>query len=77
MSQLEGYSNVLLLAAGTGFTPMTKLLTHCVTTNKQSHLVFFNKTHQDIIWRDELENFRENSKGYAIFPSGVFSLYRI
>lgn len=62
-SQLEGYSEVLLLAAGTGITPMTKLLTFCVSKEKKTHIIFFNKTERDIIWREDLEDLQINANG--------------
>ncbi|XP_067946262.1 cytochrome b5 reductase 4-like isoform X2 [Watersipora subatra] len=54
--QLESYPSVLLLAAGTGVTPMMKLIAHCLGAGKLVHLVFFNKTPSDIIWKEDLNN---------------------
>ncbi|NXI45323.1 NB5R4 reductase, partial [Galbula dea] len=57
-SQAEASEDVFLLAAGTGFTPMVKLLNftlsevRCLRTVK---LMFFNKTEDDILWRNQLE----------------------
>ncbi|NXJ67013.1 NB5R4 reductase, partial [Rostratula benghalensis] len=57
-SQVEGLEDLFLVAAGTGFTPMVQLLNlalaevSCLQTVK---LLFFNKTEDDILWRDQLE----------------------
>ncbi|NXY20003.1 NB5R4 reductase, partial [Atrichornis clamosus] len=57
-SQVQTSEDLLLLAGGTGFTPMVKLLNfaltevHCLRTVK---LIFFNKTENDILWRNQLE----------------------
>ncbi|NXC79784.1 NB5R4 reductase, partial [Cercotrichas coryphoeus] len=57
-SQVQTSEDLLLLAGGTGFTPMVKLLNcaltevSCVRTVK---LIFFNKTEDDILWRNQLE----------------------
>ncbi|XP_074752073.1 cytochrome b5 reductase 4 isoform X2 [Athene noctua] len=57
-SQLQTSEDLFLLAAGTGFTPMVKLLScaltevSCLRTVK---LIFFNKTEDDILWRNQLE----------------------
>ncbi|XP_025071092.1 cytochrome b5 reductase 4 isoform X1 [Alligator sinensis] len=56
--QVQTLEDLFLLAAGTGFTPMIKLLNY-VLTNVNSlwtvKLMFFNKTEDDILWRDQLE----------------------
>lgn len=57
-SQIQAVEELFLLAAGTGFTPMVKLLNHVLTNNsslRKVKLVFFNKTEDDILWRSELE----------------------
>ncbi|NXF70061.1 NB5R4 reductase, partial [Ciccaba nigrolineata] len=57
-SQVQTSEDLFLLAAGTGFTPMVKLLScaltevSCLRTVK---LIFFNKTEDDILWRNQLE----------------------
>ncbi|NWY23663.1 NB5R4 reductase, partial [Pheucticus melanocephalus] len=57
-SQVQTSEDLLLLAGGTGFTPMVKLLNlaltevSCLRTVK---LIFFNKTEDDILWRNQLE----------------------
>ncbi|NXC38848.1 NB5R4 reductase, partial [Penelope pileata] len=57
-SQAQTVEDLFLLAAGTGFTPMVKLLNFalaevsCLRTVK---LIFFNKKEEDILWRNQLE----------------------
>ncbi|NXK55848.1 NB5R4 reductase, partial [Chauna torquata] len=57
-SQVQTLEDLFLLAAGTGFTPMVKLLNFaltevsCLGTVK---LIFFNKKEDDILWRNQLE----------------------
>ncbi|NWJ11652.1 NB5R4 reductase, partial [Crypturellus undulatus] len=57
-SQAEAVEDLFLLAAGTGFTPMVKLLSFAlaeVVTLRTAKLIFFNKTEDDILWRNQLE----------------------
>ncbi|NWV11478.1 NB5R4 reductase, partial [Ptilonorhynchus violaceus] len=57
-SQLQTSEDLLLLAGGTGFTPMVKLLSFALTEVsclRTVKLIFFNKTEDDILWRNQLE----------------------
>ncbi|XP_064025311.1 cytochrome b5 reductase 4 isoform X2 [Pogoniulus pusillus] len=57
-SQVQTSEDLFLLAAGTGFTPMVKLLSFTlaeVSCLRAVKLIFFNKTEDDILWRDQLE----------------------
>lgn len=56
VSQLEERTGLLLLAAGTGITPMLSILPSLVTTTITKTLIFFNKTEKDIPWRAELDS---------------------
>ncbi|XP_048351049.1 cytochrome b5 reductase 4 [Sphaerodactylus townsendi] len=56
--QAEDVDDLFLLAAGTGFTPMVKLLNYVLTSSsnlRTAQLMFFNKTEDDILWRSQLE----------------------
>lgn len=57
MRVLQRCRSLLLLAAGTGFTPMVRLLHWALFVSKQIDvkLMTFNKTFRDIIWREELD----------------------
>lgn len=52
-SLLADRSGLLLLAAGTGVTPILSLLPHLPSS--PNTLMFFNKTEADIPWRQELD----------------------
>ncbi|XP_030303130.1 cytochrome b5 reductase 4 isoform X3 [Calypte anna] len=57
-TQIQTSEDVFLLAAGTGFTPMVKLLDFAlaeVSSLRTLKLIFFNKTEDDILWRNQLE----------------------
>ncbi|KFW94489.1 Cytochrome b5 reductase 4, partial [Phalacrocorax carbo] len=57
-SQVQTSEDLFLLAAGTGFTPMVKLLNFALTEVsclRTVKLIFFNKTEDDILWRSQLE----------------------
>ncbi|NXW00754.1 NB5R4 reductase, partial [Fregetta grallaria] len=57
-SQVQTSEDLFLLAAGTGFTPMVKLLNFALTEVsclRTAKLIFFNKTEDDILWRNQLE----------------------
>ncbi|XP_041844761.1 cytochrome b5 reductase 4 [Melanotaenia boesemani] len=55
---LRDVTNLYLLAAGTGFTPMARLITLALQdfdTIRQTKLLFFNRREEDILWQHELE----------------------
>ncbi|NWU78313.1 NB5R4 reductase, partial [Onychorhynchus coronatus] len=57
-SQVQDSEDLILLAGGTGFTPMVKLLNFALTEVsclRTVKLIFFNKTEDDILWRNQLE----------------------
>ncbi|NXJ47011.1 NB5R4 reductase, partial [Spizaetus tyrannus] len=57
-SQVQTSEDLFLLAAGTGFTPMVKLLNFALTEVgclRTVRLIFFNKTEDDILWRNQLD----------------------
>lgn len=55
----------ILFAAGTGITPMCRTLSYLLSQSednvKSVNLVFFNKTQQDIIWRDQFDKLALNN----------------
>ncbi|KAM4771047.1 cytochrome b5 reductase 4 [Rhinophrynus dorsalis] len=58
MYQTEAVEDVFLVAAGTGLTPMVKLLQHILNdlcSLRKAKLIFFNKTYEDILWREQIE----------------------
>lgn len=67
-AQYSTTQSVVLLAAGTGITPMVKVIHHLLHNTEQCyvHLVFFNKNQRDIIWRSEFETLEK------MFPSRFY-----
>ncbi|XP_053317320.1 cytochrome b5 reductase 4 [Spea bombifrons] len=58
MSQTGNVEDVFLLSAGTGITPMIQLLGHVlhnVSNLRKVKLIFFNKTEDDILWREQID----------------------
>uniref|UniRef100_A0A2K5SJP2 Cytochrome b5 reductase 4 n=1 Tax=Cebus imitator TaxID=2715852 RepID=A0A2K5SJP2_CEBIM len=67
ISEFQELEDLFLLAAGTGFTPMVKILNYALTgipTLRKVKLMFFNKTEDDIIWRSQLEKLAFKDKRY-------------
>ena len=55
LSKLEGRSGLLMLAAGTGITPILSLFPHIPTANQPANLLLFNRKEHDIPWKEDLE----------------------
>lgn len=58
VEKLTNIQSIFLLAAGTGITPMCKLIQFLFTlkdVKRKILLLDFNKTEQDIIWRDQFQ----------------------
>nr|XP_020741386.1 cytochrome b5 reductase 4 [Odocoileus virginianus texanus] len=67
--QLQELEDLFLLAAGTGFTPMVKVLNYALTnipSLRKVKLMFFNKTEDDIIWRSQLEKLAFKDKRFEV-----------
>ncbi|XP_077991492.1 cytochrome b5 reductase 4-like [Glandiceps talaboti] len=63
--KLDTCQRLLLLAAGTGFTPMVRLIHYSLqinNINRKVTLLFFNKTEKDILWREQLEQLKEDER---------------
>ncbi|XP_007484329.1 cytochrome b5 reductase 4 isoform X1 [Monodelphis domestica] len=68
-SQLQELEELFLLAAGTGFTPMVKILNYAltnITSLRKVKLMFFNKTEGDILWRNQLEQLADKEKRFEV-----------
>lgn len=67
-SEIKGAQFVLLLAAGTGFTPMVRLVQLVLAKNSNCNvkLVFFNKTEADILWREQLDVAQQRHKNFSV-----------
>lgn len=68
LNRIDMCQNLILIAAGTGLTPMIRLLNY--TSEQINHhnklintyLLFFNKTQNDILCRDELQTISDQYK---------------
>ncbi|XP_072498819.1 cytochrome b5 reductase 4 isoform X3 [Notamacropus eugenii] len=68
-SQLQDLEELFLLAAGTGFTPMVKILNFAltnITSLRKVKLMFFNKTEGDILWRNQLEQLADKERRFEV-----------
>ncbi|XP_020825558.1 cytochrome b5 reductase 4 isoform X3 [Phascolarctos cinereus] len=68
-SQLQDLEELFLLAAGTGFTPMVKILNYAlanITNLRKVKLMFFNKTEEDILWRNQLEQLADKERRFEV-----------
>ncbi|XP_066850706.1 cytochrome b5 reductase 4 isoform X1 [Anser cygnoides] len=68
-SQVQTSEDLFLLAAGTGFTPMVKLLNFALTEVsclRTVKLIFFNKKEDDILWRNQLEELALKDKRFEV-----------
>ncbi|XP_040499642.1 cytochrome b5 reductase 4 isoform X3 [Ursus maritimus] len=69
ISQFQELEDLFLLAAGTGFTPMVKILNYALTnipSLRKVKLMFFNKAEDDIIWRSQLEKLAFKDKRFDV-----------
>ncbi|XP_010629460.1 cytochrome b5 reductase 4 isoform X1 [Fukomys damarensis] len=68
-SRLQEIEDLFLVAAGTGFTPMVKILNYALSnipSLRTLKLMFFNKTEDDIIWRGQLEKLAFKDKRFDV-----------
>ncbi|XP_051880401.1 cytochrome b5 reductase 4 isoform X2 [Pristis pectinata] len=67
-TQLKGMTELILLAAGTGFTPMIKLISFTLKISyfRKIRLMFFNKEEKDILWKDQLDNLTSKDKRFEV-----------
>ncbi|KAM9043279.1 LOW QUALITY PROTEIN: cytochrome b5 reductase 4-like [Megaptera novaeangliae] len=68
ISQFQELEDLFLLTAGTGFTPMVKVLSYALTnipSLRKVKLMFFNKT-DHIIWRSQLEKLAFKDKRFDL-----------
>ncbi|XP_060076231.1 cytochrome b5 reductase 4-like, partial [Ylistrum balloti] len=67
-SRLAGQGDLVMYAAGTGFTPMVSLINHCLSQNnsRKVKLMFFNKTEADILWREHLDSLSDQHEWFTV-----------
>ncbi|KAL8609950.1 hypothetical protein ACOMHN_046870 [Nucella lapillus] len=71
VSRLAGVTHLVMLAAGTGFTPMVRLIYHTVMdapsdSTVHVHLLFYNKKACDIMWREELDTLASSCSRFKV-----------
>ncbi|XP_056016450.1 cytochrome b5 reductase 4-like isoform X3 [Ostrea edulis] len=69
VQHLSTCRDLVMFAAGTGFTPMVRLINHSIQdlqSNVNVKLVFFNKTEGDILWYDQLQSLTKKSDRYSV-----------
>ncbi|KAM7420043.1 hypothetical protein PAMA_014652 [Pampus argenteus] len=66
---LHDVTVLYLLAAGTGFTPMARLITLArqdIDTIRKIKLLFFNRREEDILWRCQLDALAANDERFLV-----------
>ncbi|XP_026149560.1 cytochrome b5 reductase 4 [Mastacembelus armatus] len=66
---LRDVTYLYLLAAGTGFTPMARVIrlaTQDIDTIRKTKLLFFNRREEDILWRPELDELAANNERFQV-----------
>uniref|UniRef100_A0A8C6KK41 Cytochrome b5 reductase 4 n=1 Tax=Nothobranchius furzeri TaxID=105023 RepID=A0A8C6KK41_NOTFU len=61
-------TNLYLLAAGTGFTPMARLISLVLQENtiRLTKLLFFNRREEDILWRSQLSELAAKDERFQV-----------
>ncbi|KAG8010373.1 Cytochrome b5 reductase 4 [Nibea albiflora] len=66
---LRDVTHLYLLAAGTGFTPMARLIPvvlQDISTIRKTKLLFLNRQETDILWRGELDDLAANDERFEV-----------
>ncbi|XP_072251055.1 cytochrome b5 reductase 4 isoform X2 [Leuresthes tenuis] len=66
---LRDVTNLYLLAAGTGFTPMARLIhlaLQDIETIRTTKLLFFNRREEDILWHRELDDLAAKNERFQV-----------
>ncbi|XP_041354082.1 cytochrome b5 reductase 4-like [Gigantopelta aegis] len=67
---LDTCTHLVLFAAGTGFTPMVRLIYESLVADtsckRQVKLLFFNKKHGDIFWKDQLDELAAANNRFSV-----------
>ncbi|XP_063829512.1 cytochrome b5 reductase 4 isoform X2 [Ostrinia nubilalis] len=70
LQKLKAVKNIYFIAAGTGITPMLGLLKFMLSRSnprcERAHLLFFNKTEDDILFRDNFETIAKEDNRFAV-----------
>ncbi|KAJ0066250.1 hypothetical protein NL108_004116 [Boleophthalmus pectinirostris] len=66
---LRDVTHLFLVAAGTGFTPMARLIHAAlrdIDTIRKTKLLFFNRKEEDILWRTELDELAATDERFEV-----------
>ncbi|XP_024117733.1 cytochrome b5 reductase 4 [Oryzias melastigma] len=66
---LRDVTHLFLLAAGTGFTPMARLIRFSlqeIDTVRKTKLLFFNRRKEDILWHNELDELAADDERFQV-----------
>uniref|UniRef100_A0A1B6GQD8 Uncharacterized protein n=1 Tax=Cuerna arida TaxID=1464854 RepID=A0A1B6GQD8_9HEMI len=67
LQPLASITHLVLLAAGTGFTPMIPLITWALrSTRSKVQLIFFNKSEKDVIWQEQLDKLMTDNSRFSV-----------
>jgi glycine betaine catabolism B len=61
-NEAETRPNIMMIGAGSGISPLMSILRHIrgKKLHLKTHLLYSNKTENEILWRDEIESLSEN-----------------
>ena len=62
IARIDMCQTLVLVAAGTGLTPMLRIINYVLQKDIQIVLLFFNKTQKDILCREELQIISDKHK---------------
>eukprot|EP00731_Ephydatia_muelleri_P032313 Em0023g820a len=65
-SRLHLAEKIVMIAAGSGFTPMVRIIQNALQTTRSAKLLFANKTEGDIVWREELDSLTRQGLGFEV-----------
>ncbi|XP_053737036.1 cytochrome b5 reductase 4 isoform X2 [Synchiropus splendidus] len=66
---LRNITHLFLLAAGTGLSPMVRLIKHAlqdIDTLRMIKLLFFNRQEKDILWRHQLDHLEAQEERFQV-----------
>ncbi|KAL0821756.1 hypothetical protein ABMA28_005178, partial [Loxostege sticticalis] len=70
LQKLKAVKSIYFIAAGTGITPMLGLLKFMLSRSnprcERAHLLFFNKTEDDILFRDNFETIAKEDNRFTV-----------
>ncbi|XP_056142107.1 cytochrome b5 reductase 4 [Lampris incognitus] len=69
LKRIRHVTHLYLLAAGTGFTPMARLIPFALqelSSMRKTKLLFFNRQEKDILWRSELDELAAKDERFEV-----------